>query len=848
MKKQLLHFTLAAFVCAILTQAHGQTMDPPGPGDNDADNQPPVINAEGNQYYCPLSELPVVTDITIEDPDTEEINAFYIQISEGYENGKDRLDLTGDHPEIRSQWNPSSGKLSLTPATGSTVSYEVIIDAVRDVVFSNNDPNIQGERLFSFTVGDANYLPSTGHYYEYVADVGIMWTDAKVKAEERTYNGLPGYLATITSADEAQLTGEQADGTGWIGGSDAEQEGTWKWVTGPEAGTVFWIGDVNGSAPNGAFSFWNTGEPNNLGDEDYAHVTAPNVGIRGSWNDLRNSGEPTGDYQPKGYIVEYGTGGPEDGDNFAGSSRLYTTGIAETREGSTCGPGVIALSASIVPVETNPDEAQIEVQWFANEESDTPLFVGEEFNPSVSVTTVYYVSAAQTGCSQAPRTAVQATVYEIPEIEPLVVLKNCDQDGNPNDGVTDFNLEVAIPEITKNNATLEVTFHLSEDDANSGVNALDPFPYRNEADLIYSRVTNPDGCASIGRVTFEVSVTEPLEHVILEQCDTDGTNDGQTPFDLTEASRIFRDQLPGQQVTVRFYHSEEDAALERFMIPDNQPYINQSEEFEEIYVRIDSQTNGDCLSIGPYLELYVYLLPEFDLPTEAFYCVETEFVEISVENPKGTYTYQWSDENGSVVSTGPVAQFNTPGIYSVIAVSDLSCISEERRVQIIQSSLASLNQDRVIINDGGEINSIEILTEDLGDGDYEFALLGISNGYQDEPFFDNVPPGIHELGVRDKNGCGTSSLVVSVIGYPKFFTPNGDGVYDTWQVDGISFQPGSKIYIYDKFGKLLAELDPEGPGWDGVYNGKNMPSSDYWYMVQLEDGRVHRGHFSLIQR
>ena len=844
MKKQLPLIKLLIAFWLVLSQAYGQGI----PIEPDPDNEPPVIEAEGNQYYCPLTELPVVTDFTIVDPDTDEIDAFYIQISEGYQNGRDRLDLRGDHPEIRSQWNQTSGKLSLTAVNGGAVSYDLIIAAVKDVVFSSNNPNIQGERLFSFTIGDANYLPSTGHYYEYVADVGILWTEARIRAEERTYNGLPGYLATITSADEAQLTGEQADGTGWIGGSDAAVEGTWRWVTGPEAGTIFWIGDVNGSAPNGEFSFWNNGEPNNLGDEDYAHVTAPNVGIRGSWNDLRNSGEPTGDYQPKGYIVEYGTGGPDDGDSFAGSSRIYTTIIEETMEGSTCGPGIVALSATIVPVETNPDEDPIEVQWFDGEDALTPVFVGENFNPTLNTTTTYYVAAAQSGCGEAPRTQVLASVFEIPDIEPLVVLKNCDQDDNPNDGITDFNLEVGVPEITKGDPTLEVTFHLTEEDANSGENGLDPFPYRNEVDPIFSRVISTDGCVATGRVTFEVSVTEPLDQVVLEQCDNDGANDGNAAFDLSEASRTFRDQLPGQQVTVRYYNSEEDAALERNVIPEDQPYTNQAAEFEVIFVRIDSDTNGDCLSIGPYLELYVFLLPEFDLVPEEVYCVETEFVEVSIENPAGSYTYQWSDENGTIVSTAPEAQLSSPGTYTVIALSDLNCVSEERSIRIIQSSLADLSRDQVIINDGGENNSIEILTDDLGDGDYEYALLGISLGYQDEPFFDNVPPGIHVLSVRDKNGCGISDLTVSVIGYPKFFTPNGDGIYDTWQVAGISFQPQSNIFIYDKFGKLLVELDPEGPGWDGVYNGQMMPSSDYWYMVQLQDGRVHRGHFSLIRR
>ena len=102
--------------------------------------------------------------------------------------------------------------------------------------------------------------------------------------------------------------------------------------------------------------------------------------------------------------------------------------------------------------------------------------------------------------------------------------------------------------------------------------------------------------------------------------------------------------------------------------------------------------------------------------------------------------------------------------------------------------------------------------------------------------------------VRDKNGCGIASIEVAVIGFPKFFTPNGDGFNDTWQVDGIISQPGSLIYIFDKFGKLLDKIEAVGQGWNGQYKGKQLPSSDYWFRVQLTDGRIYSGHFSLIRR
>ncbi|WP_282044428.1 T9SS type B sorting domain-containing protein [Winogradskyella flava] len=81
--------------------------------------------------------------------------------------------------------------------------------------------------------------------------------------------------------------------------------------------------------------------------------------------------------------------------------------------------------------------------------------------------------------------------------------------------------------------------------------------------------------------------------------------------------------------------------------------------------------------------------------------------------------------------------------------------------------------------------------------------------------------------------------------YPGFFTPNGDGDSDYWQIKNSEVEPLSKLFIYDRYGKLITELRPNDSGWDGTLNGNKLPSSDYWFIMERQNGKTYSGHFSL---
>lgn len=79
---------------------------------------------------------------------------------------------------------------------------------------------------------------------------------------------------------------------------------------------------------------------------------------------------------------------------------------------------------------------------------------------------------------------------------------------------------------------------------------------------------------------------------------------------------------------------------------------------------------------------------------------------------------------------------------------------------------------------------------------------------------------------------------------PKYFTPNNDGTHDYWKVFD-STNTISNVYIFNRFGKLLKNLDINSMGWDGVYKGALLPNSDYWYTITFNSGKILRGHFAL---
>ncbi|WP_350290775.1 T9SS type B sorting domain-containing protein [uncultured Croceitalea sp.] len=428
------------------------------------------------------------------------------------------------------------------------------------------------------------------------------------------------------------------------------------------------------------------------------------------------------------------------------------------------------------------------------------------------------------------------SVNELPET-PRATLSQCDLDEtNSEDGITTFNLEqIVIDDDT-------YFFYETFTDAENDNFIQQPVGYTNITPFnttIYYKKVNEYDCESIGELNLEVipTLTSDSSKRTLYACD-ENPNDLilSGNFNLLEA--INTNTLENFEVS--FYDSRQNASIENEAIAST---INTEPTI--IYVRIEN--DNQCVNVLE-ITLVVNPTPQLDYPNEILLC--TDGPPITILAPEGFDLYRWTQlETNATIELSDTAELEitTTGVYelevgySYVLQGETYICTNTERFEVLPSNRAVIND--INIQDFSDNNTVEVLVS--GDGDYEFSIDGIT--YQDSNTFTNVIPGIFTVYVRDKNDCGITEDLISVVGYPKFFTPNGDGIHDFWQLIGLNseFQPNSTISIFNRYGSLVAAFDANSSGWDGTYNNTTLPEADYWFKTVLEDGRVFKGHFAL---
>ncbi|ULC58713.1 T9SS type B sorting domain-containing protein [Flaviramulus sp. BrNp1-15] len=415
----------------------------------------------------------------------------------------------------------------------------------------------------------------------------------------------------------------------------------------------------------------------------------------------------------------------------------------------------------------------------------------------------------------------------------------CDEDGLL-DGETLFNLNEANNDLTSGISDRSTRFY-TDVARNNEING-DSFNNTSNPQTIYVEVINDvTGCISNSELTLEVSLTDSND-TFLTTCDDDGIEDGFHIFNLSDADDEVINGLPAG-LNIDYYETYNDALLEENNLGTT--FTNTIPFLQTIFARVENTNN--CYGISEVL-LTVNELPNITEEDLQYYCLNTfpQTTPINADllnDSPNNYTYNWSTGE-----TSYEIQINQQGNYSVTVTNIITGCSKERIINVEASNIATFESIEVV--DASPNNSITVLVS--GEGIYEYRLLDNNNvivvPYQESNSFESVSPGIYSVSVRDiKNDCGTVNDKVSVIGFPKFFTPNNDGFHDTWQISGVSemFQPNTKIQIFNRFGKLIKELNPLEEGWNGLLNGQKLPSDDYWFSVKLQDGRIFKNHFTL---
>jgi gliding motility-associated-like protein len=412
----------------------------------------------------------------------------------------------------------------------------------------------------------------------------------------------------------------------------------------------------------------------------------------------------------------------------------------------------------------------------------------------------------------------------------------------PNaDGLATFNLFDAEENIINGDPLLRVySFHRSFNEAQNNIAPIrNPERYTNTQpnEIVYARVVSDYGCIGVAEVTLKTT-TNTVSDFFLVNCSTPGTP-GFASFNLSATTAELQ-VLFGNNTEITYHLLYEEAISQTNPLPN--PFTNTQANVQTIHARI----SGDLGCLGTAkINISVINTPEFEGEETYIYCLNTYPDTITIDSGLiGTITnstFLWSTGE-----TTRSIEVNEPGSYTLTVTrrktingEAYSCTST-RTFTVLPSEIAQVSYELT-----GSIENpiLNVLVQGVGN-----YIYSIDHGpFQQSPVFENLTLGEHVLMVNDKNGCGTTTITVYVLGFPNFFTPNNDGYHDTWQIAGQNPDTPQlqRIEIYDRFSKLLYILNKNTSGWNGTYNGKQMPSSDYWFKAIFKNGSTYRGHFTL---
>ncbi len=432
-------------------------------------------------------------------------------------------------------------------------------------------------------------------------------------------------------------------------------------------------------------------------------------------------------------------------------------------------------------------------------------------------------------------TSFEVRVFDTPELQTVENWYVCDDD---NDGYSQFDLTQKNTEIlgSQSPTNFTVSYHTSPSDAFTNSNPITvPFTNTINPQTLFYRVQHVanTSCFVTDDLVIEVLDT-PTASVLspIVVCDTEET--GVQAIDLSAKDAEVLGSQDASMYEINYFRDLTDAVTgQNALSKDN--YVNSLPQ-ETLYVRVQNNRFDACYELTE-LVLNIEPLPRPKLQETYVICPDSPDLTIDAGDFE---TWSWRDASGTTIGSERMLEVTDLGTYSLTVSQTQNGLSCEKTV--LFEVVSSGAPEDIDVTVEGFSNQLELIVDVVGNGFFEYSVDG-------EDFQENnrfvLSPDTYTVYVRDIYACRTLSQQVIALGYEKFFTPNSDGANEYWNVIGMESFPGSKLTIYDRYGKLIQQLDPEGPGWDGRYQGLSMPSSDYWFRFEKGDGAVFTGHFSL---
>ena len=430
-------------------------------------------------------------------------------------------------------------------------------------------------------------------------------------------------------------------------------------------------------------------------------------------------------------------------------------------------------------------------------------------------------------------TSFQLNSFNTPVVSNVSDWQVCDEN---NDGFFVFDFNQKTNEIVGESSDVSVSYYENQTDADLAQNAITT-PYQNMGNpqTIFFRMENNANthCYDTGSFEMEVFDTptayQPNDIVI---CDVDEM--GSYTFDLAQQDTAVLNGQDDQVCTVSYYGSELDALNNENPLPKTN-YSN-SQLNETLWVRVQHSQLDFCYDTTSF-KLIINPLPQLDL--EDTYVICPDSPDLTIDG--GSFeSYAWRDSADMVLGNQPQLHITELGSYTLTVTETTNGVVCENTASF--EVVSSGAPESFTVTTSGFSDQVTLTIDAVGIGSFEYSLDGVN--YQTENRFE-VFPGEYTIYVRDPFECRILTQAVIALGYLKFFSPNGDGTNEHWNIIGGELYSDSKLYIFDRYGKLLKQVAINGQGWDGTYLGQQMPASDYWFRYEYDNGKVFTGHFAL---